>query len=187
MESRSRKRKKNTIVWPKILLSIVLIVILVLNISVICMGKAVGSSVLNQLPVAMIPVLSDSMKPDYKSGDAILTKQTDYDDIQVGDVIVYSRDNDLIVHEVIAKQGDYLITKGKANPVADNPVTREEYRTKVQFKIPLLGGVWRISSKPLNFVLFAILIILLLFGDKLFSGLYTKIFEKENDGEDENN
>lgn len=164
-----------------------LIVILILNITVICMGKAVGSSVLNKLPIAMIPVLSDSMKPDYKSGDAILTRQTDYDDIQVGDVIVYSRDDDLIVHEVIAKQGGYLITKGKANPVADNPVTREEYRTKVMFKIPLLGGIWRISSKPFNFMLFALLIVLLLFGDKIFSGLYTKVFEKENDDEAENN
>ena len=187
MESKSRKRKQNKIVWPKLLLSIILIVILVLNIAVICMGKAVGSSVLNKMPIAMIPVLSDSMKPDLKSGDAILTKQTDYDDIQVGDVIVYSRDNDLIVHEVIAKQGDYLITKGKANPVADNPVTREEYRTRVQFKIPLLGGIWRISSKPLNFLLFSVLIILLLFGDKIFSGLYARMFEKEDDSEAENN
>lgn len=182
--TKSRKRAKNSISVGKAIITIVLAALLVINIAVICMGRTIGSSVLNNMPVAMIPVLSDSMNPSLKSGDAILTIRTDYEDIKIGDVVVYSRDGDLVVHEVIDMLDGYLITKGTANPAADKPVSKEEYRTKVWFKIPLLGGVWRISSKPLNFVLFVVLVTLLVFGDKIFSVVYNKVFENE-DGEEQ--
>lgn len=179
--TKSRKRNQNSISPARVIITIVLCIMLILNITVICMGRAIGSSVLNSMPVAVIPVLSDSMNPSLKSGDAIMTVQTDFEDIKPGDIVVYSRDGDLVVHEVIAWLDGYLITKGTANPVADQPVSKEEYRTKVWFRIPLLGGIWRISSKPFNFVLFAFLVTLLVFGDRIFSGIYTKLFEKEDE------
>ena len=178
----SRKRKRPQLL--KLSVSILLIIILIINIAVICMGESAGSGILGRQPVAIIPVLSDSMNPVLKAGDAILTVNTDFSDIRTGDVVVYCRDGDLVVHQVIDRDDTQLITKGLSNESVDLPVTEDEYRTKMAFRIPLLGGIWRITSKPFNFLLFALLVTLLIFGDHIFERIYNGITGNKDETKD---
>ena len=178
----SRKRKKPNLM--KLSVSILLIIVTIINITVICMGESAGSGILGRLPVAIIPVLSDSMNPKLKAGDAILTVNTDFSDITTGDIVVYCRDGDLVVHQVIDRDDTHLITKGLSNESVDLPVSKDEYRTKLAFRIPLLGGIWRITSKPFNFIIFALLVTLLIFGDHIFEGIYNGLTGNKDETKD---
>lgn len=69
-------------------------------------------------------VMSASMEPTIMTGEIILTKQIDFEDVEVGDIIVYKHTYDngkfkAIVHRVIEKTDEYLVLKGDNNTVRD--------------------------------------------------------------------
>jgi len=175
--SRKRKRKKTP---ADIIFKGILIILLVFNILAISMGTSMGSAYVGNSPFSVIPVISGSMSPKIKSGDAILVKQEAYDNIVPGDIVVYAKDGDLIVHEVLGKDENQFIAKGIENTIEDLPVSKDAYRARYVFRIPLLGGIWRITGNPIKFVLLAVLIGLILFGDQIFSAVYTKVFDRDN-------
>jgi signal peptidase len=91
-------------------------------------------------------------------------------DIQVGDIIVFNRPNGhdrVIVHRVVAILDDRdesktVRTKGDANPISipgtDYPITNEEYIGKVAYVIPQIGYVTRILTPPINYIIIAVII-----------------------------
>jgi signal peptidase len=69
-------------------------------------------------------VMSESMEPTILTGELILTKQIKFDDVEVGDIIVYkhtyaNEKSIAIVHRVIEKTDYYLIMKGDNNEAED--------------------------------------------------------------------
>lgn len=80
--------------------------------------------------------MSASMEPTIMTGDLIITKQIEFEDVQVGDIIVYRHDYDgnyrAIVHRVIDKNEEYIICKGDNNEVQDPWfIYPEDVRAKV--------------------------------------------------------
>jgi len=181
MTEDNHSRKKQKTVNPlSIIIKAILIILLIINLVVICMGTALGTASIGKIPYSVIPILSDSMSPEIKSGDAVLVKQEDYENIVPGDIVVYAKDGELIVHEVIGINEDQFIAKGIENTVEDLPVDKEDYRALYVYRIPLLGGIWRISGNPVKFIMLALLIGLIIFGDQIFSAIYLRVFDKEN-------
>ena len=79
-------------------------------------------------------ILSGSMEPAISVDDVVLVSEhTDFCEIGPGDIIAYRTDGGLyVVHRVIEKQEDGLVTKGDRVEKQDgNPVTREAYAGKV--------------------------------------------------------
>lgn len=82
-------------------------------------------------------VMSESMEPTILTGDLILSKQIDFEDVQVGDIIVYKHtyengEHQAIVHRVIEKTDEYLVLKGDNNENRDPwNVYPEDVRAKV--------------------------------------------------------
>ena len=78
----------------------------------------------------MIAIASNSMVPVYERGDAIIYEKIDKNDIEVGDIIVFKKDNILVAHRVTRVREDYLkkyfYTKGDANKSADNGYVAED-------------------------------------------------------------
>ena len=74
-------------------------------------------------------VLSGSMSPVINTDDYVLSKTIKYEDIKIGDIITYQckskvkgyeqYENAIIIHRVIEKNDEYLITKGDANEIND--------------------------------------------------------------------
>ena len=91
-----------------------------------------------------------------------------FEDIEVGDIIVFDRPSDhdrVIVHRVASIIDDdpkTLRTKGDANPASipgtDFPITEEEYIGKVVFVVSQVGYVTQILKPPTNYILIAIVI-----------------------------
>lgn len=132
------KRIWNIVTW--VLVSLVVVA------AVFLMGtRLMGYRVFN--------IVSGSMRPLYNVGDLIYVKDTDPADVQVGDVITFVLNEDLVVatHRVVRidEENQRFYTKGDANDTADSdPVHFKNLIGIPDFKIPLLGYVSDFIQNP---------------------------------------
>ncbi len=82
-------------------------------------------------------VLSGSMEPTLKVNDVIIVRERD--SYQVGDIVVYQSGHTLIVHRVIARDGETAVTQGDANNAADAPIQVSAIKGTVVARLPGLG------------------------------------------------
>ena len=93
---------------------------------------------------------------------------TPFEDIEVGDIIVFDRPKDhnrVIVHRVasiISDDPKTIRTQGDANPGSipgtDFPITEEEYIGKVAYTLPQVGYITQLLKPPINYVIIAIVV-----------------------------
>ena len=114
-------------------------------------------------------VASGSMIPDLEIYDVLIVQGHEpFEDIEIGDVIVFNRPSDhnrVIVHRVASIIDDdpkTLRTKGDANPASipgtDFPITEKEYIGKVVYTLPQVGYVTQLLKPPINYVIIAVVI-----------------------------
>jgi len=114
-------------------------------------------------------VASGSMIPELEVYDVLIVQGHEpFEDIEKGDIIVFNRPSDhdrVIVHRVVSVIDDdpkTLRTKGDANPASipgtDFPITEEEYIGKVVYTLPQVGYVTQLLKPPINYVIIAIVI-----------------------------
>ena len=70
----------------------------------------------------------------------------------VDDIVVYQDGGSLVVHKVIAVDGDTITTKGDANNVADDPISHADVKGRVLFWIPGIGSVIALIKSPVGTV-----------------------------------
>ena len=108
----------------------------------------------NKMAVAgfrIFTVVTESMKPKYLVGDAIVTKTIEPSEIKIGDDITYlgmaeSFKDKIVTHRVIniekGEDGVYIFeTKGIANPKADPKINESQIFGKVIYKIKSISYV----------------------------------------------
>lgn len=100
-------------------------------------------------PIRPVAIATGSMENTLMVGDVAILKKCTADDIEIGDIVQYQKDNFTVIHRVISKYYEdgkcYLITKGDNNPVADfNPVEENQIIAKQLFSVRFLGlpAVW---------------------------------------------
>ena len=114
-------------------------------------------------------VASGSMIPELQVHDIIVVQgNIPFEEIEISDIIVFNRPSDhnkVIVHRVVTILDDdpkTLRTKGDANmgpiPGTDFPITEEEYLGKMVFIIPQVGWILQFIQPPVNYILIAIVI-----------------------------
>lgn len=132
----SQKKKKKSALWRRLAM-VVLGIILGLNAYLANARGLAG----NQLPMPFglgaAVVLSGSMEPVLGVNDVILVRETG--SYEVGDIVVYQSGSTLIVHRIIAKDGESIITRGDANNIADAPIEISAVKGKVIAHIPAAG------------------------------------------------
>lgn len=152
------------------------IIIVAIGIAIIWIGLRITFGTENPFYV----VSSGSMIPNLNVFDVIVVQgNVPFDHIKVGDIIVFNRPNGhdrVIVHRVaeILNQNPLVVrTKGDANPGSipgtDFPITKQDYIGKVEYVIPQIGYVTRILTPPINYIIIAVIIGIMLvkqFGKK---------------------
>ena len=161
------------------------------DIAIVAIGVLIvwiGMHVVSGTPNPFYVVASGSMIPELKVYDVLIVQGdcfsvpifTDskdcirldwyvpFDDIQIGDVIVFDRPSDhnkVIVHRVVAIINDdpkTVKTKGDANISSisgtDYPITEKDYIGIVIHTLPQVGYVTQVLKPPINFVIIAIVI-----------------------------
>ena len=94
-------------------------------------------------------VITESMVPEYKVGDTILTKTVNPSELKIGDDITYMGKKDpfkgmIITHRIVKiekqEDGKYLIqTKGLANDIEDPEINESQVYGKVIYKIKTIS------------------------------------------------
>ncbi|BDQ31735.1 signal peptidase I [Nitrosopumilus zosterae] len=141
------------------------IIIVGVGVLVIWIGLQVAFGTQNPFYV----VASGSMIPVLQVYDVLIVQGHEpFEDIEVGDIIVFNRPSDhnrVIVHRVASIIDDdpkTVRTKGDANPASipgtDFPITEEEYIGKVAYTIPQVGYVTQLLKPPINYVIIAVVI-----------------------------
>ena len=141
------------------------IAIVGIGVLVIWIGLQVAFGTTNPFYV----VASGSMIPVLEVYDVLIVQGHEpFEDIEVGDIIVFNRPSDhdrVIVHRVASildEDPKTVRTKGDANPASipgtDFPITEEEYIGKVAYTLPQVGYVTQILKPPINYVLIVIVV-----------------------------
>ena len=141
------------------------IVIVAVAILVIWIGLQAAFGTQNPFYV----VASGSMIPVLQVYDIIIIQGHEpFEEVQVGDIIVFDRPSDhnrVIVHRVQAildEDPKTVRTQGDANPSwirgTDYPITEEEYIGKVAYIIPQVGYITEVLKPPMNYIIIAVVI-----------------------------
>ena len=109
----------------------------------------------------MAVVLSGSMEPELSVDDVIVVRAAK--DYEVGDLVVYQDAHTLVVHKIVEKDGDTVVTKGTANTSADDPIDLSVIKGKVIGVLPAFGTfVTAIKSPLATFTLLGAAVLLLI-------------------------
>jgi len=81
-------------------------------------------------------VNSGSMKNEISINDIIVVKRTK--EVEKNDIIAFEQQGQLIVHRIVEKKQDEIITKGDANNQTDEPIKYNQIIGKVVKIIPLI-------------------------------------------------
>lgn len=92
----------------------------------------------------MVSIGSNSMKPIYGRGDAVIYKKTNYQKVKAGEILAFERDGRIITHRVITIKKDGNLTsyrtKGDANKSPDTRLVESaEVLGVVKYKIKYIG------------------------------------------------
>ena len=109
-------------------------VIIILLLYSIIQRKITSEKYTNLFGYTLLEVVTGSMSGTIEIGDGVIVKLTS--DIKEEDIIVYKKEESLITHRLIKMEEDRLITKGDANNVQDEPITKDVVIGKVIFVIP---------------------------------------------------
>lgn len=172
-----------------IIFCLILVPILISNLVLIIKGYANPGEIPGYGKTKPLIVLTDSMEPTIKSGDLILIREVDFDDVEEGDIISYfeseTQRTTTVTHRVIEiiydENGNKLefVTQGDANNIEDSDhVTRGKLIGVYKTRIPVLGNV-AIFLKSTPGLIVAILVPLgLLVG---YDVIRRKLYDKKNE------
>lgn len=169
-----------------IVLCVVLIPILVINVTLIIKSYTNSDEVPKIGGYCPLIVLTGSMEPEIRSGDLIICKQIDSEQVKVDDVIAFfdpaSNNNSVLTHrvvEVIENAGSLSFkTKGDANNAADTELVPANNLVGIyKCKISGAGNVAMFMQTPTGLVICVVVPLVLLIGYDL---LRRRRYEKQN-------
>ena len=102
-----------------------------------------------------------SMHNGFNKGDIIILKGVSFDDLKIGDILVYKSSLSYpVIHRVVAKN-DVIETKGDHNPTQimssqlnEKYITKDQIIGKAWLKVPYLGYVKIFFSEAIQCVTF---------------------------------
>ena len=138
---------------------------------------------------SILRVSTGSMEPELMVGDVILTKEVDeVKSLAVGDVITYKGTigeyaDMLITHQIVKAPYEengttYVVTKGIANDIEDQPVPADRIISKLVCKIPFLDALYGFFLTPWG-LLSAVALIILAFAGEFWNIYKLSRSEKE--------
>lgn len=101
--------------------------------------------------------ISDSMAPEFNAGDIVISKMTENDAINIGDIITFRKNGEIITHRVenIVEENGYkkYVTKGDNNNIEDEEmISYNQIEGKIIYTIPVLGKIILMLKNPLGFL-----------------------------------
>ena len=137
-KNRKRERYTKVIIYA-------MIIIVIWNILLICISSALNTNEKYLFGLKAYIITTDSMKPHINSGDVIIISKVSEENLKVGDVITFKKDEEVITHRIIkinkSEENDY-ITKGDNNNIEDQKsISYKDIEGRKVLRIPFLGKI----------------------------------------------
>ena len=138
--------------------------------------------------IYIFQVVSESMMPEYRIGDIIVTKKAKPVSLKVGDDVTYvasaeSINGITITHRIIKKREDngkyYFITQGINNAIEDPEISEDNIYGKVIYKTLLFSFVGRLMT---NIIIYYVLFVSV--GVAFSYEIVTSFFIKDKEEDD---
>ena len=173
------KKKKGILYTLKIIKNIILwllIAALVLVLVFTLISRITGNEP-SLFGFSLYRVSSGSMRPELEVGDVIFVRKCEGESVHAGDIITFDGTSGdlagkLVTHRVITapyeENGEvFLVTKGDANSIGDDPINVNQVRGVVITKVPPLRFLFDFFSTPWGLLAIIALIILAFFNEIL--------------------
>ncbi len=108
-------------------------------------------------PYRIMVVLSGSMAPSLRVGDALLIR-SGATSFHEGDIVTFQREGQFVTHRVVEVESAHLVTRGDANNAADPwtvPISAVEGLYVLQ--LPFLGYLVWFSRQPIGWLALVVL------------------------------
>ena len=135
----------------------IIVIILIYNIIQI---SIMGKPYMDIFGYSIFQVKTGSMSGTIEIGDIIVVELTK--DVEKNDIITYEKEQILITHRIIEKQGESITTKGDANSGIDEPITTDEVIGKVVYTLRNVEIWKKVFKTPEVYTL--VIITIILFG-----------------------
>ena len=89
---------------------------------------------------------SGSMQPTLNIGEMILIQEKK--EYNVNDIVVFSETDFLVTHRIIEVNEKEISTKGDANNIKDEPISKQNIQGKVIYHSEILGWVLNYGIRP---------------------------------------
>lgn len=183
-------RLHGTLTVIGIVMCVILVPVLIVNCTLLVKSFVNKDKVPDFGGMLPMIVLTDSMYPDIKSGDLIICRTVDAEDIEVGDIISFydpaGNGTSVVTHTVVAINDDEgtlsFRTKGINNNTEDRlSVSAEAVIARYTgIRIPGAGNVAIFMQSPTGLIICVVLPMLLLVG---YDVIRRRVYEK-NKGDD---
>lgn len=158
-------RKQNNKIAKKII--DIILIILAYNIILVAISNINTEKGMSLFGCEAYIIKTNSMEPSIKNGDVVITKKVPEEKIQVGDIITFKQDADIITHRISRieeENGKKYITKGDNNNIEDSSkITYQEIKGKEIIAIPYLGKIINILQNKIVFWIILLIILIMCF------------------------
>ena len=145
--------------------------------------------------IRIFNIVTESMVPEYKVGDILISKSTSLDKIKVGDDIVYLGNKDtftgkVVTHRVIDieknEDGTYLFhTKGIANTAEDPVVSGSQVYGVIIYKTVIISFIRKIINNLYGFYFLIFTPLTILIVVKIIKIYQERKYDEESEDEEE--
>ena len=129
---------------------IIYIVVLIILFMAILLN-VLSLSGISLLGFRIYKVGSGSMRPYLNVNDTIIIKKCD--DYKLNDIVTYQNNEEYVTHRIVSINNSEIITKGDANNIQDDPITKDKIVGKLIYKFHIFGFLSYLLSKPFVWVL----------------------------------
>ena len=159
------KRKENAKIFKKIIE--IFVIILIYNIILIAISAEENKNLINLFGYRAYIIKTNSMEPTIDINDVVINKKVKQEEINVGDVITFLNDGEVITHRITKIEEDVVTlytTKGDNNNIEDVfKVTYDNIKGKHILTIPYLGRVIQLLENKLLFLIILLIILIFIF------------------------
>ena len=164
------KSKKTLSILGKIisiLICIIIIPIIIVNITLLIKSYFNPNEISDIFGFKTFVIVSKSMEPTIMTGDAIVVKEVNPEDLKVGDIISFRDGNSINTHrivEIVSDNGKKRFrTKGDNNKNVDKElVTTSKVEGTYQLRIKGFGKIIKILNSKITLVILLTFLILIL-------------------------
>ncbi len=150
-DMQEKKPKKNKIIQYifRGLIFLVISIVIGLTLYTINVKRVTGKQLVMPFNKTIAVVLTGSMEPTITTDDLIVIEKTN--DYKLNDIVVFQDGNLIVVHRIVAIDGEEITTAGDNNDGStDDPIRESDIYGEVVNIIPVLGLILKIVKSPIG-------------------------------------